>query len=96
MMDGFGFIISLMVSYFSFAMFSFWAMYSMSHYGWNGVHGCGMFSHISTYNNAQLDIIIFFFLLFPSGIRSHGIIKITKSITVDYITETSIKVRTSA
>jgi uncharacterized membrane protein len=69
MMDGFGFIISLMVSYFSFAMFSFWAMYSMSHYGWNGVHGCGMFSHISTYNNAQLDIIflfLFLFLFFPS------------------------------
>jgi hypothetical protein len=64
MMDGFGFIISLMVSYFSFAMFSFWAMYSMSHYGWNGVHGCGMFSHISTYNNAQLDIIFLFLVLF--------------------------------
>jgi hypothetical protein len=62
MTDGFGFIISLMVSYFSFAMFSFWAMYSMSHYGWNGVHGCGMFSHISTYNNAQLDIIFFIFI----------------------------------
>lgn len=60
-----GFTVFLMVScFFLFAMFSFWAMYSMLHYGWNGVHGwCGMFSLISTYNNAQLEQIRFFFFM---------------------------------
>jgi hypothetical protein len=65
--------------------------------GFMGVVCLAIYQHITTHSLILFFYFYFyFFLLFPSGIRSHGIIKITKSITVDYITETRIKVRTSA
>jgi hypothetical protein len=55
-----------------------------------GMGFMGMFRHISTYNKAQLE------QSFPNPMRSHRIIKITKSTTAEYMTETRIMAKTSA
>lgn len=56
-----------------------------------GVVCLALYQHTTTHSLSR-----FAFFLHANAIRSHGIIKIRKSKTADYTTETRIKAKTSA